>query len=363
LRAAPRQRSGERLDAVGFGLLVLAAGCATYVLQQGSRWNWLDEPMIVGLAVTAAGAALLFLARQQSLQGRGALVDFSVLRHPDYAFAFVVTFVAGFALFGSAYLIPAFAIGVLGFTARDAGLLLLPSAALIALALVAAGALVQFRRVPPLAFVPFGIGLFMTAMWMLSRSTAESSFPDLAPALLVRGLGLGLLFIALVLFAFGGLRRRLCVHGVALFSLGRQLGGLIGAAALETCLDHGSALGRSVLAARLSPGDPAFDAWRTRAGEMLAAQGLADGQVGAAANGVIFRTLDAQAHVLAFDHAFLALAGLFVVAAPVLVALKIVLKKRRAGCAQPHEPRDPPGEPRGSASGRRRLALFHYFTT
>ena len=47
----------------------------------------------------------------------------------DFCFAFIVSFVAGAALFGSAFLIPSFAVCVLAFRPTDAGLLLLPSGA------------------------------------------------------------------------------------------------------------------------------------------------------------------------------------------------------------------------------------------
>src|SRR3546814_5533260 len=55
----------------------------------------------------------------RSIQKRGALIDFGVLRDAHFAFGFIVSFVAGGALFGSAYIIPAFALSVIDLGPRS----------------------------------------------------------------------------------------------------------------------------------------------------------------------------------------------------------------------------------------------------
>ena len=66
----------------------------------------------------------------------------------------------------------------------------------------------QFRRVPPVATVPFGILMIMVGMWMLSGSTSESGAHDMMAAILLRGLGLGFLFLSINLIAFSDLNER-----------------------------------------------------------------------------------------------------------------------------------------------------------
>src|SRR5690606_36176643 len=120
---------------------------------------------------------------QMLSKGQG-LLDFTAFRSDDFTFAFAVSFVAGAALFGSASLIPSYAVSVLAFTPTDAGLLLLPSGALFIGALLLAAFLMQARQVAPIATVPFGILMIMVAMWMLSGSTSESGAGDMMPAIL-----------------------------------------------------------------------------------------------------------------------------------------------------------------------------------
>ena len=198
-----------------------------------------------------AATLLAFLGQQVMAKGRG-LLDFTLFRSDDFSFAFIVSFVAGAALFGSAFLIPSFAVSVLAFTPTDAGLLLLPSGAFFIGTLLIAAFLMQVRRVPPVATVPFGILMIMVAMWMLSGSTSESGADDMMAAILLRGFGLGFLFLSITLIAFSNLNDRNLASGIGLFNTGRQLGGLMGVAGLQTLIDHNVAANVAVLGASVT---------------------------------------------------------------------------------------------------------------
>jgi DHA2 family multidrug resistance protein len=312
-------------DWIGLPLISVALFCFTYVLIQGNRWDWLAEPGILWPTVIGAIALLAFLGQQMLAKGRG-LLDFTVFECEDFCFAFVVSFVAGAALFGSAYLIPSFAVSVLAFRPTDAGLLLLPSGAFFVATLLAAALLMQFRRVPPVATVPFGILMIMVGMWMLSGSTSESGAHDMMAAILLRGLGLGFLFLSINLIAFSDLKERNRAAGIGLFNTGRQLGGLIGVAGLETLIEHNVVANLTVLGANITSGVPAVSERLTTTTAMLAARGM-DAVAGRAAISLLDRVVIGQSTVIAFDTAFNAVAVLFIVAAPMLVTIKIGLHR------------------------------------
>lgn len=315
-------------DWIGVLLLSIALSSFTYVLSQGSRWDWFEEPRILWLTVIGAAALLVFLGQQVSAKGQG-LLDFSLFRQDDFLFAFIVSFVAGAALFGSAFLIPSFAVSVLALTPTDAGLLLLPSGGLFIGALLVAAYLMQVRRIPPFATVPFGILMIMASMWMLSGSTSESGANDMMAAILLRGLGLGFLFLSITLIAFSNLGSRNLASGIGLFNTGRQLGGLMGVAALQTLIDHNVVANLAVLGANVNAGQPAVIERLAATTAMLTAKGLDPASASRAATNLLGRAVSGQATVVAFDTAFNAVALLFVVAAPVLVGIKIGLSKYR----------------------------------
>lgn len=318
------EAASGNLDWPGLTFLIVSAVALTYVLNQGSRWNWFGEGRIAVLASVGATALAIFVL---SLFGghKDKLIELSVFRHQDFAFAFLVSFVAGFALNGSAYIIPSFAVSVLGMTATDAGWLLLPSGFVFTATLFLVAALLRFTRLPPIATVPFGVVTFMTAMWMLSHANGQSGAPDMSLAILLRGIGLGLLFLSLTLIALVGLPRATLVYGVALFNAGRLAGGQIGVASLQTLIDHQAAQNLAVLGANITSGHPAVIDRLAQTGSLLSAKGMETTAVPKAAISLLARQVATQAAVISYETAFLAITLFFVAAIPVLIAYKIVL--------------------------------------
>ena len=221
---------------------------------------------------------------------------------------------------------------VLAFTPTDAGQLLLPSGALFVTALLLAAFLMQMRKVPPIATVPFGILLIMVGMWMLSGSTSQSGSDDMMPAILLRGLGLGFLFLSIQLIAFCALPSQMLASGIGLFNVGRQLGGLMGVAALQTLIDHQIAGNQAVLSAHVTAGSPAVSERITTMTSVMVGKGMDAAEAGRSALMLLGRAVAGQSTVIAFNSAFAAIALLFVVAAPLLIAIKVILS--RAGKAR-----------------------------
>ncbi len=315
-------------DWIGLCLISVAFFCLTYVFIQGARWDWFEEPRIRWLTIIGVSTSAMFLAQQILIRGTG-LLNFALFASKDFSFAFIVSFVAGAALFGSAFLIPAFAVSVLSFTPTDAGLLLLPSGGLFVGSLLIAAYIIQAHRAPPIATVPFGIVMVMMAMWMLSSSTSESGSHDMMQAILLRGVGLGFLFLSITLIAFNDLSPRNLDAGIGLFNTGRQLGGLLGVAALQTMINHHVASNAAVLGTYIVAGNSTVTGRLKATASMLSFRGMDAAEAGHAAMSLLSRTVIRQSNVMAFDTAFIAIALLFVVAAPAMVAVKVGLSRRR----------------------------------
>jgi MFS transporter, DHA2 family, multidrug resistance protein len=324
----------QRFDWIGFSLISATLFGFTYVLSQGSRWDWFEAPRIVWLTAITTCALVAFLGQQMLVNGRG-LLDLTLFRSADFAFAFIVSFVAGAALFGSAFLIPSFAVSVLALTPTEAGKLLLPSGALFMVSLILAALLIQVCRAPPIATVPFGILLIMVSMWMLSGSSGNSGVDDMMAAILLRGFGLGFLFLSITLIAFSNLEDSNRAPGIGLFDTGRQLGGLMGVAGLQTLIDHNIAGNFAVLGANVTAGVSTVSERLMTTTAILTARGMDALAANRAAVSLLGKIVAGQSTVIAFDTAFNAVALLFVFAAPVLITIKIgfarYAKTRAAG--------------------------------
>ncbi|HEV2510811.1 DHA2 family efflux MFS transporter permease subunit [Bosea sp. (in: a-proteobacteria)] len=322
----PARETTRPFDWPGLALISVTFFCISYVLSQGSRWDWFEEPHILWLALLGVAALLGFLARQIMARGRG-LLDFGIFGANDFTFAFIVSFVAGAALSGSGFLLPSFAVSVLALTPTDAGLLLFPGGAAFIGTLLLTACLIQFRYLPPFATVPFGILIFIVAMWLLSGSSNESGAHDMMTAVLLRGFGLGFLFLSISLIAFSDLVSRGLASGIGLFNTGRQLGGLMGIAVLQTLIDQHTIANLAVLGANIAAGRPAVMERLASMAAMLTAKGMDAVAAGRAAASLLGRAVINQSAVIAFDTAFNAVALLFIITAPILVAIKIGLHK------------------------------------
>jgi MFS family permease len=96
----------HKFDIIGLGLMAIALASLEYVLEEGYRWGWLDDPGIRNFAWLAATTGGLFIWR--SLRHPSPVVDLQAFRNPTSAIATLLIFVTGFGLFGAVYVLPLF---------------------------------------------------------------------------------------------------------------------------------------------------------------------------------------------------------------------------------------------------------------
>ena len=131
----------------------------------------------------------------------------------------------------------------------------------------------------------------------------------------------------MALIAFSDLNSRNLACGIGLFNTGRQLGGLMGVAGLQTLIEHNVVANAVALGANVTPGGAAVIERLTTTTAMLTVKGMDTAAAGRAATSLLGRVVSGQSTVIAFDTAFIAVTLLFAVAAPMLVAIKIGLSR------------------------------------
>jgi DHA2 family multidrug resistance protein len=317
-----------RLNWIGATSYLLFLAALTYVLSRGQRWNWFDEPRITWTSIIGGTALVVFLIEQTAIRREARFIKPGVLRTDGFIFGVSFAFIAGIVLFGSAEIIPGFAVEVLHFTPTAAGLLLLPSGLMFLCSLGLTAYLIQKCGLDPNLTIPVGLILFMTAMWMLSRSNAQSGVPDLMPALLLRGTALGFLFLSLTIIALGKMKGRLIATGVAVFDTLRQFGGLIGVAGLMTHIEHRATLAANVLAAHLTPETPQVGLFLSSASQHMVGRGLDPGSSTRTAAATFAELVKTQAMTIGFDAAFFSLLLFIACVIPCAIVLKIVLARQ-----------------------------------
>jgi len=101
--------------------------------------------------------------------------------------------------------------------------------------------------------------LFFVFTTMLSNSTLGTGQKDVLVPLLIRGVGMALLFVPLTTLAIADLKGPELGQGTGLNNMMRQLGGSFGIAVLTTIIHIRSAFHRSNLLSNVNPYNNAFN--------------------------------------------------------------------------------------------------------
>lgn len=217
----------HRLDIAG---LVASAGVAFFVLfgcTLGSEQGF-SSPLAIGSLVATAVLAAVFVIAER--QAHHPIIEAALLRLRDVDSALIVNAVMVFAFTGASVLITIYLQDVRGYSALEAGLLVLPTTATI-LGLIPLGTWLSRRYGAKTStmvdMVVLGGGLFL-----IGQLTPTSAYFVLAAGLLVVGAGCGLLTGPVTHTAVTGPPPALAGTASGLFKMSSMLGGSLGVAVL-----------------------------------------------------------------------------------------------------------------------------------
>lgn len=308
--------------------LAIGLGAFQFVMEEGSRYDWFEEKKILILCIVAVIGIGLFLIQNKRDKKAYKLIDFSVFKNASFSLAFLISFVSGFALFGSGSVIPSFVQNVLRYQSAAVGYTFLPSGIAILLGLIISAIIVDTKKIPPFTSAALGVLCVITSMILVSDVTVMSGFPDMIPAMILRGLGLGLLFVPIIYIAFNELKGNELLTGTGLFNFGRQCGGSFAMAFLPTYLVHQMAFHRKNLLHNVNSYNSLFNQRVQGATQALISKGYNPVEAKNAALGTIDIALNVQSTVLAFQNTFFIISMVFLCAAPIIIVSKIYLNKR-----------------------------------
>ncbi|WP_197672922.1 DHA2 family efflux MFS transporter permease subunit [Verrucomicrobium sp. GAS474] len=311
----------KKFDLIGLLLLALFLGSLQYVLEEGYRWNWLDDGTIRAWAAVSLVSGVAFVWR--SLRHPSPIVDFRALKSRTFAVASLFIFVTGFGLFGGIYVLPLFLARVAGFDARQIGEAVFVAG--LSQILIAPLVARLSQRADPRAMLAAGFLLFALGLWMTTYVTPQWQSGEFFWPQIVRGLAILLCIVPATNMALGSLAPAHLKMGSALFNTMRNLGGAIGIACINTWINDRTNLHWHRLAENLRAGDPKVQ---------TSLQGIAD-RIGTTPGdphtlAILARTVRQQAVTMAFADVFWLIAVLFF-GALILIPL---LKRTQAPSAE-----------------------------
>jgi len=312
------QERPRTIDYIGIALLAMSVGSLQYLLEYGQREDWFDSRLMIFLAVTSGITGIGLIWRE--LSTADPVIDFRVLKHRQMWVGTVLGVVMGVGLYASVFTLPVFLQSNLRMTAQQTGIVLLPGALATAVSMAIVGRLTN--KFDARYLIAIGALLFAAAMIRLSRITGESGSTDFFWSLIMRGVGLGMMFVPLTTITLAELNHRELPQGTGLYNFFRQLGGSLGIAAIATLLSHYTAQFRAILAEHISIGDPTTMTRVDMLTRGLVARGADPWTARGRALEILDRELMGQASGIAYSRIYVLSAVLILALIPLLILIR-----------------------------------------
>jgi DHA2 family multidrug resistance protein len=325
---------GEKLAANQvdwWGIVFLASfiGSLQFVLEHGQQDDWFNDNLIVALSILSVFGLFAFIWRETTY--KFPIVNLSVLKDTNLRVGTVMCFILGFGLYGSTFIIPIYTQSVLGWSATDAGLLLIPSSITTGIMMPMIGKMIQ-RGIPQAYMVAAGFLVFFGfSFWMNNVLTPDTGVEHMFWPLILRGIGLGLLFVPITTLSLSTLKGKSIGEGAAFTGMMRQLGGSFGIAIITTFIARFNQEHRVDLLANLNP-----TKYNVQERILALQKGfMSKGFTADQAMNKAYQAMDygvmKQAAVLSYMDVFMWLGILFLVCIPFVLVIKKGKKKVDVG--------------------------------
>jgi MFS transporter, DHA2 family, multidrug resistance protein len=281
------------IDWIGLGLLTAGLASLQFVLEQGERDDWFGSQTIVLFSALAAVALIVFVLK--ALRDPHPIVDLSVFRFRSFTVGSFLGVIMGFGLFGTSLILPLFFQSILGFTAFDTGMALMPGALATAVSMLIIGRLLN--SIDGRWSIVFGTLLFAWSTWLLGGLSVQAGYWDVFWPRVVQGFALGFLFVPLTTISLSDVPVPKLAGATGVFTLLRQLGGSLGIAILTTMLTHQTAV-----------------SWNELASGVTQTHGYSVGQ--------LTQMVGQQAAMIAYNYLFRVTAIVFVLSTPLIFLIR-----------------------------------------
>lgn len=210
------------LSTIGFGLVL-------YGVSSAGRDGW-DDAIVLGTIIAGIIITGLFCFRQ--IKSVDPLLNLGVFKNKTFTLTSIINILVTMMMYADMTLLPMYLQDGRGFTAFDAGLLLLPGALINAFLSPVTGKLYDRFGAKPLFIV--GLIFIIPSMWVITDLTADTTYLFLMIRTVFLRIGLSFITMPLNTAGLNALPPKLITHGTAVNNTVRQIAGSIGTAIVIT---------------------------------------------------------------------------------------------------------------------------------
>lgn len=186
-------RTKQKIDWLGAVTLVGAIVCLIFSLELGGKIYAWDSLPIIGLLAGFAVLGILFLYAEK--RASEPIISFAMFKVRLFASSTLIALLSGAAFIGASVYLPIFIQGVLGGSATNSGLMLLPM--MLGTVVTATLGGIVMARLSYRTILVSTLALLVLGLGMLTTISAESSRLAITVYMIIVGLGIGASFSVL----------------------------------------------------------------------------------------------------------------------------------------------------------------------
>ncbi|CAM3875202.1 MDR family MFS transporter [Alkalicoccus chagannorensis] len=229
------ERTFPKVDYLSIMLSTLGFGGLLYAFSIAGTAGWASFE--VGISSIIGFLSLSwFIVRQLRL--REPILEFRVFRYKIFALTNVIGVVLFMSMIGAATILPIYMQDMLGFSAFESGLMLLPGAVIMGIMNPVTGRI--FDKIGARWLAISGMAMLTVTTFLFTQLTEATSFTYLATVHAFRMLSLAMVMMPVTTAGLNQLPEKWIPHGTAMNNTLRQVGGSLGTAFLVTVMTVGA---------------------------------------------------------------------------------------------------------------------------
>jgi DHA2 family multidrug resistance protein len=320
------QARAHTIDYLGIAYLALGLGLLQIVLDRGQRADWFNSTWVC--AFTAIAVVALALLVYHELHFSEPILDLRIMAIPLFDISVMLILIMMLVVFGMNLLNPLFFQELLGYSPWESGIAVLPRGFGTLAGMFVVGQLSR-RAFDTRWLVGLGFVLMAFALSSMSRWTLDVGIGYVRFAMILSGLGSGLIFPAMSAATLACVARERMGYAASLYNMMRNTGSAIGISLVTNMLSSREQLHQAYLTQHFT----SFDAWRLDQAAPLMPGAphfhMMNGLIAQQAQGLamVYRVVQQQASLLAYNDIYRTLA----LAAAIFSPGFLLLKRTRPG--------------------------------
>jgi DHA2 family multidrug resistance protein len=312
------KRGAGGVDYWGIGYLALGIGALQIMLDKGQEEDWFGSHFILTLGILCVIGLVFFVVRE--LVTGHPVVDLKIFKNRTYATGVFLMTVLGFVLYGSTVLLPLWLQTLMGYSALEAGMAMLPRGLGSFLFMPIVGILMG--KIEARKLLAAGLIIASFSIYQLSKLNLNAGYWDIFWPQLLQGTSMGLLFVPLTTITNGLIPKEQMGNATSLFNLMRNIGASIGIASVTTISARHAQAHVNDLGAHVNVYNPAAQTMLASMKQAFMSRGMDATTAAQQANAGLFGMVQQQASMISYADVFFLLSIMFAACLPLILLMK-----------------------------------------